>query len=138
MINASANHKPTPQATRGKTREGRVFAFTLAGGFLFLALFANWRDGDLVAAVAASLAAVSFLAGVLIPGRLEPIERAWMKLGAAVGYITTPILMAGVYYLILTPIAVARRVTRRRRPPEDSHWHRRPPSPPPARMERQF
>lgn len=115
-----------------------MFALTLAGGFLFLAALAYWSGGRLVVVVGVSLSAISILAAVFIPGRLEPIERAWTKLGAAIGYITTPVLMAGVYYLILTPIAVARRVTRRRHPLEDSQWHRRGPSPPPARMERQF
>jgi hypothetical protein len=138
LINASAYHKPTPQATRANNRKGRVFAFTLSGGFFFLALFAYWRGGERVAAVAAALVVISFLAGVFIPRRLEPVERAWMKLGAAIGYLTTPVLMAAVYYLILTPIALVRRVARRRHPLKDSHWHQRTPSPPPARMERQF
>jgi multisubunit Na+/H+ antiporter MnhE subunit len=134
----SASHDSEPAiATRSK-RRGRIFALTLAGGFLFLAVLAYWRGGQLIAAVGVSLSAISFLAAVFIPGRLEPIERAWTKLGAAIGYITTPVLMAAVYYLILTPIAVARRVTRRGQPLEDSQWHRRGPSPPPARMERQF
>jgi hypothetical protein len=135
---ASASHDSEPGGATRRTREGRIFALTLAGGFLFLALFAYWRDGEPVAVVAASLSAISLFAAVFIPSRLGPIERAWMKLGAAIGYVTTPILMAGVYYLVLTPIAVARRITKRRHSLEHSHWHRRVPSPPPARMERQF
>lgn len=138
MIDPSASHDSEPGVASRSKRGGRIFALTLAGGFLFIALFAYWRDGELVAAVAASLTAISFFAAVFIPGRLGPIERAWMKLGAGIGYITTPILMAGVYYLVLTPIAVARRITKRRHPLGDSHWHRRAPPPPPARMERQF
>lgn len=138
MIYMPASHDSEPAVDSRNKRGGRIFALTLAGGFLFLALFAYWRGGELVAGGAASLAAISFFAAVFIPGRLGPIERAWMKLGAAIGYITTPILMAGVYYLVLTPIALARRITKRRHPVEDSHWHRRAPSPPPARMERQF
>lgn len=138
MISTPAKYDSEPALARHNRREGRIFALTLAGGFLFLALFAYWRGGHRVAVVALSLSAISFLAAVFLPGRLEPIQRAWMKLGNAIGYITTPILMASVYYLVLTPIAVVRRATARRRIVDDSHWHRRAPLPPPARMERQF
>jgi hypothetical protein len=123
---------------RQTAREGRIFALTLAGGFLFFALLGFWRGKDSVTAVAGALAGISFLAGILIPGRLEPVRRAWMKLGEAIGYITTPVLMAIVYYLVLTPIGLARRMFSARPKRSNSHWHQRPPLPPPARMERQF
>lgn len=87
---------------------------------------------------AAVLAAISLLAATLIPGKLEPIQRVWMKLGEGIGYITTPIVMAIVYYLAVTPIAAVRRLRRVRRQSVGSNWHRRPPLPARERMERQF
>lgn len=119
-------------------REGRVFALSLAGGFLLVALLGYWRGRSAVAIVASSLAGVSFLAGMFIPRRLDPVMRGWMKLGDTMGYVTTPILMAIVYYVILTPIAVVRRAGAARRGGRDTYWHRHEPLPPPARMERQF
>jgi hypothetical protein len=119
-------------------REGRFFALTLAGGFLFLALLTFWRHAPRVAVTAAALAAISLLAATLIPGKLEPIQRAWMKIGEGIGYITTPIVMAIVYYLAVTPIAAVRRLRRVRRQSVGSNWHRRPPLPARERMERQF
>jgi hypothetical protein len=122
----------------GKVREGRVFALTLAGGFLFLALLTYWRHAPRVAVAAAALAAISLLAAALIPGKLEAVQRVWMKIGEGIGYITTPIVMAIVYYLAVTPIAAVRRLRRTRRQSVGSSWHRRPPLPAPERMERQF
>lgn len=120
-------------------REGRVFALTLTGGFLFVALIAFWRNVDGVAVVAGSIAAISLLAAALIPGRLGPAKRAWMKLGEAIGRVTTPVILAIVYYGVVTPTALIRRVARRGdRSTTASAWHRRPPLPPPERMERQF
>jgi hypothetical protein len=119
-------------------REGRIFALTLAGGFLFLALLAYWRHAPRVAPVAVVAAAVSLLAATLVPGKLEPIRRGWMKLGEGIGYLTTPIVMAIVYYLVVTPIGLLRRVRRVGRPTVASSWHRRPPLPARERMERQF
>ena len=123
---------------RNQIREGRIFALTVAGGFLAVALLAMRRGRDRVEDAALVLSAIGVLAGLLIPGRLGPIKRAWMKLGEAIGYVTTPIIMAILYYVVVTPIAIVRRLAKARRPATESGWHLRPPLPPRERMERQF
>lgn len=125
-------------ARRNQIREGRIFALTVAGGFLLVALLAMRRGRNRVEDAALVLSAVGVLAGLLIPGHLGPARRTWMKLGEAIGYVTTPIIMAILYYVIVTPIAVVRRLARQRRPTKVSGWHQRPPLPPRERMERQF
>lgn len=131
--------RTTADATTISRREGRVFALTLAGGFLFVTAVAYWRAWPAVAYAAAALAAVSVLAALVIPGRLGPARRSWKKLGELIGRVTTPVLMAIVYYLVVTPLALARKVaSRRAKGMSDSGWHRRPPLPPRERMERQF
>lgn len=122
-----------------KRSEGRIFALTLAAGFVLVALVAHWRGAAGITAVASTLAAISLLGALLVPGRLGPVMLAWMKLGTAIGYVTTPILLALVYYAVITPIALLRRVVAvARRRPEETGWHRRQSDSPPARMERQF
>ena len=123
---------------RRKAREGRVFALTLTGGFLFLAAVGLWRNAEVLLAVSLAMAVISLLAALLVPGRLTRVQKAWMKIGEAIGRVTTPVLMALIYYLVVTPIALIRRAVSRRQPPRVSNWHRRPPLPPPSRMERQF
>jgi len=135
---------PTQSSTDGaitdknNIREGRIFALTVAGGFLVVALLAMRRGGYRVEAAAFSVSAIGVLAALMIPGRLGPARRAWMKLGEAIGYVTTPILMAIVYYVFLTPIAIVRRLGLQRESAKDSRWHQRPPLPPRERLERQF
>lgn len=135
---------PTQSSTDGaitdknNIREGRIFALTVAGGFLVVALLAMRRGGYRVEAAAFSVSAIGVLTALMIPGRLGPARRAWMKLGEAIGYVTTPILMAIVYYVFLTPIAIVRRLGLQRESAKDSRWHQRPPLPPRERMERQF
>jgi hypothetical protein len=137
-LNDSLNEKPTGTVAGRTSREGRTFASTLAVGFLFVAFVMYRKHVYAVAVAALALSAISVLAGLLVPRRLQPVRRAWMKLGEVIGLVTTPILMTIVYYLILTPVAILKRLMSPRPPVRDSHWHQRPPLPPPARMERQF
>src|SRR5687767_3864269 len=96
-------HGAAPGFTK---HSGRVFAFTLTAGFAFVALIGAWRDIPLLARAGQILGAASFLAGLLIPGKLEPVRRAWMSFGEAIGRVTTPVMMAVVYFLVLTPIGL--------------------------------
>ena len=126
-------------AAAARRREGRVFALTLMGGFLFVAVVGYWRGADRVALILLALASISLLGGVLIPGHLAPVRRGWMKLGEVMGHITTPVVLAAVYYGVVTPVAILRRLAASiRRRPGPSGWHQRPPLPSPARLERQF
>lgn len=123
---------------RRRVSEGRVFTFTLAGGFLVLSLLALQKGRHTVATIGFTFATLSLLAGLLVPGRLGPARRAWMKLAELIGVVTTPVLMAALYYLFVTPTAMLRRRRGRPRPKHASRWHKRAPLPPAARMERQF
>ena len=118
--------------------DNRTFATTLAAGFLFVGLLALWREREAAAAVAFGLSVASLLAALLVPGRLGPIRRGWMKIGEGISFVTTPVLMAAVYYLVFTPPAMLRRFRRRRRAKRATCWEKRAPLPPASRMERQF
>lgn len=89
--------------------EGRRFAFTVGAAFFVLAALLTWRDHDIPAAVSGILAAALGLAGLLIPGRLTAVYRAWMGFALAISKVTTPIFMGIVYFVVLTPIGLARR-----------------------------
>jgi hypothetical protein len=89
--------------------EGRRFAWTLAGAFAVIAVILWWRGGAAPAMVATGLAILLFLAGAFIPSRLGPVERAWMGLAHAISRVTTPIFLAIVYFLVLTPAGFIRR-----------------------------
>jgi cell division protein FtsW (lipid II flippase) len=129
----------SPQAAAKRTvREGRAFALTLAIGFLVWALLAIRKEWNRAAVITFVFSAVFLLAGLLVPGRLRPLRRGWMKLGEVIGNVTTPVLMAIVYYLVMTPAGILRRFRGRPHATRTSAWHRRAPLPPARRMERQF
>jgi len=126
-----------PQARQ--RHEGRAFALTLFAGFAFVAALAYLKGREVIGIAAASLAGVALIAGMLIPGHLESPRRGWMKLGELIGRVTNPIILAIIYYAVVTPTGLLRRsVGLMGRKRHVSGWHRRPPTSPPARMERQF
>jgi hypothetical protein len=125
--------------------EGRRFAWTLAVAFAVIAAIAEWRGREWAAFVFGVLAVLFFAAGLGAPTRMGPVERAWMGMARAISRVTTPIFMAVVYFVVLTPTGLLRRAFTRRglspsresktfwieRQPVDRETLRR-------RMERQF
>jgi hypothetical protein len=90
-------------------REGRKFAFTLAAAFGVLAGVSWWRESPRALLVFAVVAAAFALGGLVAPGNLGPVYRAWMGFAQALSRVTTPIFMGIVYFLVITPIAAIRR-----------------------------
>ncbi|HEX2218608.1 MAG TPA: SxtJ family membrane protein [Gemmatimonadales bacterium] len=89
--------------------EGRKFAFTLAAAFGVLAALLWWRGRPTASLVLAVVAAAFLAGGLLVPGSLGPVYRAWMGFALAISKVTTPIFMGLVYFVVITPIAVLRR-----------------------------
>jgi hypothetical protein len=125
--------------------EGRRFAWTLAAGLSALGAVLAWRGRGGGAAVLWSAAAILAVAGLVVPSRLGPMQRAWLRLGVALSRVTAPIFFAALYFLIVTPVGVLRRTLGRspleRTPGARTFWVKRAPvSPQDARngMERQF
>ncbi len=59
--------------------------------------------------VAAALAASALGA----PALLAPVHRAWMALGAALGWVNTRVLLGAVFFLVVTPLGALMRMTGR-------------------------
>jgi hypothetical protein len=89
---------------------GRRFGFTVGPAFMLLAVVLAWRDRTLAAAVTAGLGAVLVLAALLVPGRLGPVFRAWMGLAHAISRVTTPIVLGVVFFAVITPLGLLRRL----------------------------
>ncbi|MGH7664473.1 MAG: hypothetical protein ACRENI_09305 [Gemmatimonadaceae bacterium] len=89
--------------------EGRSFAFTVGSALLVLGAILWWRGHLPVAFGVIPVAVVLFLAGLMLPARLGPVYRAWMRFGLLLSRVTMPIFMAFVYFLVITPIGLLRR-----------------------------
>lgn len=123
--------------------EGRRFGLTVGVAFLVLGGVAYWRGRAATATVLLTLGAALSVAGLVIPTHLGPVERRWMGLAHRISKVTTPIFMGIVYFLVITPTGLLRRVAgagmSARRDRGASRWVEHDPQVPvPERMERQF
>jgi len=115
---------------------------------LLLIASAVWfmRGTTPLCVVSAVVGAALFLSALLAPPVLVPVQKAWMKAAAVVGWVNTCILLTAVFFLVVTPTSLALRLFRRD-PMQRKWWHGdagsywkvRPPEPfRPEHMHRQF
>jgi hypothetical protein len=122
--------------------EGRRFAFTVGAAFLVLAGLLRWRGAETVPIVFAVLGGALLAAGLVVPSKLGPVQRGWMAMALAISRVTTPILMAVVYYLTVLPIGLFMRAVGRnplvRAERAGGFWVERPAEGRRSDLERQF
>jgi Saxitoxin biosynthesis operon protein SxtJ len=130
--------------------DGEVSASDRAVGFVLGAAMAGVGlaplvRGHAIRPWALAVGTLLFLAAVIRPRWLRPVNRAWMAFGAVANAIVTGVLMALMFYLVITPLGwtlrwLGRDLLRLRLEPTlRSYWlERRPPGPPPETMKNQF
>lgn len=95
--------------------EGRRFGVTTGIAFLALGALLAWKGHAFASAASGALGLLWTLGGLLIPARLGPVHRAWMGFALALSRITTPLLLAIVYFGAVTPIGLIHGAWRRMR-----------------------
>ena len=97
-------------------KEGKVLKQTLRRfSFIWAAFFSIIALYPLVASSPVRLWALfvstGFIAiGLVYPMVLNPFFRIWIKFGNVVGAINAKIILAIIFYLIVTPIGLTRRI----------------------------
>lgn len=71
--------------------------------------------------------AVMALLGITFPNALTYPNRGWMWLAGALSFISTRVILATVFFLIVTPIGIVKRITgwdplHRRAARSESYW----------------
>jgi len=86
-----------------------------------------------MAAVLASVAGLLLLAGLLVPGLLGPVYRAWMGFALVLSKLTAPIVMGLVFFVVILPIGLVMRIFGRnpvvRKETDGTFWVSRPTGP---------
>jgi len=51
-----------------------------------------------------------FIVAITFPSLLSPLNRAWFKFGLLLGQIVNPVILGLVFFLVVTPIGISRRL----------------------------
>ena len=94
----------------GLTAQGRRFGLTVGAAFLVFAGIAAWRGHPLALRILASVGGGLIVGGLLVPRALLPVERVCMQMAHLISRITTPIIMAALFFLVITPMGRLRRL----------------------------
>jgi len=119
----------------------RSFGLTVGVAFLALGLLPLVRHRS-PRVLPLAVAAVLLLLAVVRPAVLKTFNRGWSKLGLLLNRVTSPVLMAGVFFFAVAPMglimrALGRDLLRLRRDPQrPSYWIHR--TSPPGSMRQQF
>lgn len=145
----SAKQAPDPQPrveteARAERRRLRGFGLTVGLAFVILAAFLLWKTRP-TWPLFGGLGALLVLLGLVVPALLRPVERLWMKLARALGWVMTRVILGLIFLLLFTPAGLALRLLGKdplelrldRR--ASSYWRPRTDQDrSPARMERMF
>ena len=116
-----------PSKKRGYRAE-RDFGLMVGGVFALLGAWWLYRGKFVqVAPFACGGGALLVLLGLAWPRALVGPNRLWMKLAEAMSFVMTHIILALVFFLIVLPIGVVKRMMgwdplRRRAKPAASYW----------------
>jgi hypothetical protein len=116
---------PSPRDLRG-------FAAMLVAGLSVAGGVAAWHASGWQAAAAACGAIGLVVLAAAWPRAIQPVYVAWMALAAALGWLSTHLLLAIIYYGLITPLGCIARLCRhdplQRRFDSrvSSYWVRRP------------
>lgn len=107
-----------------------------AGPALFGGAVRGWAIG---------LAGLFLVAALLTPRILSPLNAAWFKIGLALHYVVTPVIMGLLYFGAIVPTGLLLRargkdlLKLKRDATVTTYWiSREPPGPAPGSMNRQF
>jgi len=109
-------------------RAEREFGLIVGGVLVLLSAWWMYRGKfPSVAHITLPLGAVLVLLGLVLPRVLVWPNKAWMALAEVLSFVSTRIILAFVFFLVVTPIGVMKRLSgwdplNRRGGPSASYW----------------
>jgi len=142
---AAGFHEDYRREEDGKGPTERSFGLTLGILALLVAGLMLWRQRLVWALALGAVGALLVLLALAAPALLRPLNRLWTRFGLLLHAVVTPLVMALLFYLTVTPVGLLMRLLGKdlAHPKVDraaaTYWiARQPPGPPPETMRRQF
>jgi hypothetical protein len=121
----------------------RSFGAVMAIACLVFSGFGFWTGSAYWPIWIAAAAAFGALA-LLSPRLLSPLNRAWFKFGLALHKVVNPVVMAVLFFGVITPVGLLMRLTGKPplklgfEPGKSSYWMRRDSALQPGSMTKQY
>ena len=117
-----------PTKRKRSLRAEREFGLIVGGVLILLSGWGNYRGKfHSVATITLPMGAVLVLLGLAFPRALVYPNKAWMTLAEGLAFVSTRIILAFVFFAIVTPIGFVKRLSgwdplHRRAATADSYW----------------
>jgi len=140
-----ATHEDLSRTHDVKASSNRSFGWVFTAVFLIIAVW-PLVSGGMVRWWSVFVAAAFALVTVAAPNLLALPNRLWLRFGLLLNRIISPVVLALLFYFVVTPMGALMRVfgkdslrLRRRRGSDATYWIKRdPPGPKPDSMNHQF
>lgn len=138
-----ATHEDFSRAQQVKGSSNRAFGWTFVAVFLIIGLWPLGFNAGLRwwAVIVAALVMLTTLA---MPALLTIPNRLWLRFGAVLHRVVSPVVLALMFYVVITPMGLLMRALGKdllclRGDPSATYWIKRdPPGPKPSSMSKQF
>jgi Saxitoxin biosynthesis operon protein SxtJ len=99
-----------------QTGSNRRFGCTVGAILIAIGIIKVWTAQGFrpVSLLILSAGALLVILGMAAPSRLAKLNKLWSKLGTAMGKVVNPIILALLFFLVVTPMALLMRIVGRR------------------------
>jgi hypothetical protein len=124
-------------------RPEREFGLLVGAVLSLIGAWWFYRGKFAIAALVFTIAGATLIVlGAVLPRVLSVPRKWWMKLAQGMSYVSSRIILAIIFFLVLTPIGLIKRATgwdplQRRSGTRETFWHAYPKRPP-RHYERMF
>ena len=88
----------------------RSFGLTVGSVLAAMAAFTAWRGHTLRGEILGGIGVALVLAALVVPARLGGLARVWSRVGHALGWVNSRVLLTVMFVLILCPVALVSRL----------------------------
>lgn len=98
------------RAIKSTKKELREFGLTIGGILVILGALALWR-GKCAYPYLLGAGLLLIVPALILPGVLKPLQKTWMAFGIFLGFFTSRIVLAVLFYLCMTPISFILKIS---------------------------
>jgi hypothetical protein len=112
----SSLHENYREEEPTETGSDRAFGCTVGSILMVIGATKVFVTGAIssVACLIFASGVLLLLLGIVAPSRLSVLKRLWLKLGAAIAKVVNPIILALLFFLVVTPMAFVMRIVGKR------------------------